>query len=162
MTSVHTGNRKTEQTGIPNQCFSFLMRAVVQKPTPHCGRWSGSNHPGSCSCWGRCSPFGSGTCNDREVLVGVRSHLCGKYTPKKRGILSLPSLFASTLLSSAGCFLFSMLLPPGSPSAEEKSNIYLTQPIQLAARLPGTRPVAGSFSAANTLLSRSKQLFSYV
>lgn len=35
-----------------------------------------------------------------------------------------------------------------------------TDPI--SRRLPGTRPVAASFSAANTLLSRLKQLFSYV
>lgn len=164
--SAHRGNRKTEQTVIPNQCSVWQL--LWEKPTPHCGRWSGSNHPGSCNYWGHCFPSGSGICKDKEVLItlsgnSTKSHLRVKYTHNKCDLIinELTALFIF-LGSSFICVFFSTLLPPGPPSTEENSNIYLTQPIQLGARLSRTRPVAASFSAANTLLSRLKQLFSYV
>lgn len=143
------------------------MTTVVEKPTPHCGRWSGSNHPGSCNYWGRCFLFGSGTCKQTSsryspTATTVQSHLCVKSTQNKWDLIINELAAHRIFLGSPFMSVFSTLLPPDPPNTEENSNIYLTQPIQLAARLPGTRPVAASFSAANTLLSRSKQLFSYV
>lgn len=145
--------------------FSFLCDGqALEKPTPHCGRWSGSNRPGSCNYWGHCFPFGSGICNDKEVLITLATvtPVCKIHSQQIESYhkwAHCPPYFPR-LSFHLGCF--SRLLPPGPPSTEEKSNIYLTHPIQLATRLPRTRPVAASFSAANMLLSGLKRLFSYV
>lgn len=96
-------------------------------------------------------------------LHRLQSHLCVKYIHNKYDLIinELTALLIFLGFPFIWVF-FPVLLPPGPPSTEENSNIYLTQPIQLATRLPRTWPVAASFSAANMLLSRLKQLFSYV
>lgn len=95
-------------------------------------------------------------------LHWLQSHLRVKYIHNKYNLIINELTALLIFLGSPFIWVFSILLPPGPPSTEENSNIYLTQPIQLAARLPRTRPVAASFSAANMLLSRLKRLFSYV
>lgn len=147
--------------------FSFFFlwwTAVAEKPTPHCGRWSGSNHPDSCNYWGRCFPSGSGICNDKAVLITLAANtpVCKTHSQQIWSYhkwAHCPPYFPRLSFHLGS---FSRLLPPGPPSTEENSNIYLTQPIQLATWLPRTRPVAASFSAANMLLSLLKRLFSYV
>lgn len=95
-----------------------------------------------------------------ETGYCIWSHLGVKSIQNKCDLI-INELTAHLLGSPFICAFFHS---PATRSPQHRGELkHLFNPTDpISRRLPGTRPVAASFSAANTLLSRLKQLFSYV
>lgn len=97
-----------------------------------------------------------------ETGYCIWSHLGVKSIQNKCDLI-INELTAHLIFLSSP-FICAFFHSPATRSPQHRGELkHLFNPTDpISRRLPGTRPVAASFSAANTLLSRLKQLFSYV